>query len=103
MAIATCGGSTPALTWKIDYDDVAHSVTATSSGTGRATVVVEQANGKRAKVTFTEQGGLPALTVPADIQATVDVTRAVTIGTDQTINGVTLKPNPPSKAGGQGG
>lgn len=104
MAIAFCGGSSPDITWRIDYDDVAHTVTAISSGIGRATVVVEQTDGKRAKVTFAASGEqLPPIAVPSDIEATVNVTRAATLGTDLVVNNVTLKPTAPSKPGGSGG
>lgn len=110
MAISTVGGSSAGgaagggFEWRVDYDDVAHSATATSAGVGRCTVVCEQADGRRAKITFAVAGEQrPPVTVPADIEATVNITRAVTIGTPLTISPVTLKPFPPVKAGGVGG
>jgi hypothetical protein len=110
VAVETIGGSSAGgaaaggFEWGVSYDDVAHSATATSAGFGRCTVVVEEATGQRARLNFAAAGdNRPPITIPADIQATVDVTRAIVIGTPLTISPVILKPFPPVKAGGQGG
>lgn len=110
MAISTVGGSSAngsangGFDWHVDYDDVAHTATAFSAGVGRCTVVVAQSNGQRAKITFAASGDQrPVVAVPADIEATVNVTRAVVIGTPLVVSPVTLKPFPPVKPGGVGG
>lgn len=110
MAIETVGGSSAGgaaaggFEWQVDYDDVAHTVTATSAGTGICSVVVEQSNGRRARIDFAAPGETrPPLTIPADIQATVDATQAVVIGTPLTITNIRLKPFAPVKPGGVGG
>jgi hypothetical protein len=110
MSIATCSGSSNGgaagggFEWTGEYDDVANTVTIDSAGVGMDSVVLEQSDGRRARVNFAASGDARQLPpVPAAIQTTVNVTRAVVIGQQLVITGVTLKPIPPSKPGGVGG
>lgn len=98
------GAAAGGFDWRVVYDDVAHTATATSAGVGRCTVVAEQSDGRRAKLTFAVSGDpRPTVAIPADIEATVNVTRAIVIGTPLTVSPITLKPFPPVKPGGVGG
>lgn len=105
MATASIGGSSAAMDWTATYDDVAHTLVVQGSGPGRCTVIVEQADGKRAAAQFVQASG-PAsvpIPVPDDVIPTLAVQPVtITAPGSRTFSPITLKAFPPSKPSGQG-
>lgn len=109
MSIATASDQNEFVSWDVAYDDVAHTMTINGTGPGRCTLILEQADGKRAAAQFVQQDGVKSTPIPVPPDIVPTLARAPVLivippgGTGTRVfNNTTLRPIAPTKPGGTG-